>query len=369
MAWGTAQNLAAPDSDCRRDGHGPVAVVLRKRPPASRILRRQVPIARKVLAPKPSHVGLLGRQDESKPRIRCMPSSTDALLGAEFVQTLSSMHLEDSWYAFVPSMLGENVAADAAARAVVRAQGLCAIVARCDSLYLAAISTLWASLDVSDSALVAVGLLYLYESILKDTPVAFFSHARGISAILVARSRSTPVTPLTRAVLYGNTHGSFQEPVAIGASSPFDDPYWLEFEPAATYAMTESAVKLRRLANQTMIRLPGLIAKVRSLREDGRPSGQLLCTTTRLANEIYFLTSEDAESELLHRVALKDTRDPLDKAIMRYSFKLKSLYEKETLLLYWGNRLMVIKLCLWLHRLHDEQNPNGSTLQPAMSKN
>ncbi|KAK0306761.1 hypothetical protein LTR91_002541 [Friedmanniomyces endolithicus] len=298
-----------------------------------------------------------------------MPSSTDALLGAEFVQTLSSMHLEDSWYAFVPSMLGENVAADAAARAVVRAQGLCAIVARCDSLYLAAISTLWASLDVSDSALVAVGLLYLYESILKDTPVAFFSHARGISAILVARSRSTPVTPLTRAVLYGNTHGSFQEPVAIGASSPFDDPYWLEFEPAATYAMTESAVKLRRLANQTMIRLPGLIAKVRSLREDGRPSGQLLCTTTRLANEIYFLTSEDAESELLHRVALKDTRDPLDKAIMRYSFKLKSLYEKETLLLYWGNRLMVIKLCLWLHRLHDEQNPNGSTLQPAMSKN
>ncbi|KAK0871058.1 hypothetical protein LTR87_013008 [Friedmanniomyces endolithicus] len=366
MTWSTAQDLAPPEPDRPKDDNGPVAVVMRKRPAVVRVSRRQVPIARKLLAPKPSRVELLALKDEAKPRIHRMPSSVDALLGAELVQTLSSMHLEDSWYAFVPSMLGENVAADAAARAVVRAHDCCSTpgtptaVARCDSSYLAAINTLRPSLDVSDSALVAVGLLYLYESILKDTPVAFFSHARGISAILLARSRSTPVTPLTRAVLYGNTHGTFQEPVAMGISSPFDDPYWLEFEPAATYTMAESAVKLRRLANQTMIQLPGFIAKVRSLREDGTLSGQLLCTTTRLANEIYSLTSEGAESELLHLVALKETKDVLDKVIMRYSFEFKSFYEKETLLLYWGNRLMVIKLCLWLHRLHNKQGANGS---------
>ncbi|KAK5722608.1 hypothetical protein LTR15_005839 [Elasticomyces elasticus] len=359
MEWSRVESLV-PLHLQALDPRAEKVALKRKRRPKASTQRALVPIANRPIAPKQGYVGLIAQNEDSEPApppIYRMSSSGDALLGAELVQTLSNLHLNDSWYSFVPSMLGDSVAADAAAKAVVKAHEFCATkgtptgVARCDSSYLAALNTLRASLDVSDSALVAVGLLYLYEGIMKDQPTAYFSHAGGISAILLARPRTAPVTALTRAVLYGNTHGTFQQPLLQGTASPFDDPYWLDFEPATTYNLTASAVKLRKYANQSTIRLPGLIAKVRSIREASVPNRKLFLDSTRVALEILAMTDQSAENELLHRVTLKETKDIFDKAIFRYSFEFKSLYEKETLLLYWGNRLMILKLCLELHHL------------------
>ncbi|KAK3116241.1 hypothetical protein LTR53_003612 [Teratosphaeriaceae sp. CCFEE 6253] len=150
----------------------PAALPIR-RPSAPRKPRRLAP---NTCIPLKGFIGLIARREEPKPNIHRIPSSADALLGAELVWTLSALNLTDSWYAFVPSMLGTSPATDAAARAVNKAHKLCATpgtptaLARCDSSYLTAINALRTSLDLSDSALVAAGLVYLYEGIMKGKP-------------------------------------------------------------------------------------------------------------------------------------------------------------------------------------------------------
>ncbi|KAK3116242.1 hypothetical protein LTR53_003613 [Teratosphaeriaceae sp. CCFEE 6253] len=142
-------------------------------------------------------------------------------------------------------------------------------------------------------------------------------------------------------------------PLYKGTASPFDDPYWLDFDPATPEPVAESTIRLRKLANQGTIRMPGLIANVRSLRQYGSNQGRLLSKATSLANDILALKDEGAENELLHHVTLKATRDIVDKPIMPYSFEFRSVYEKETLLLYWATKLMIIKLCMVLHTMND----------------
>ena len=310
-----------------------------------------------------------------RPIIRRVTSSSHALLSAEFVEVLTDLNLSNSWWAFVPSLLGSSSATDVAARAVIKAHALGhtanpspANTSRCDAMYVKAIEALRISLDVSDPALATVGLLCLYEGIMKSQMKAHLSHAGGISAILLSRRKASPqhATPLARAALYGNTYGTFLEPCNLGIASSFDDPYWLDLDPTSCSSepMTTEAVRLRKLSNQLLIRLPGLIAKVRSLRQQADAAvlarGALL-DVVKHAVELLRLRDNDAETALLHRVSVRSTVDAFDKAIVPYSFKFQSLNEKETLLLYWGARLMINKLCLVMEGLKHRVTPGPSS--------
>lgn len=261
-------------------------------------------------------------------------------------------------------MLGANTAIDLAANAVIKAHDAVLgddsmQVARSTDSYLRAINVLRKSIDVSDNALAAVGLLAVYEYVHKDRPRAYFSHAGGMTTILLSRPRRDLATPMTRAILYANTHGTFQEPCALGIASPFDDPYWLDMEPASfTHVLTDEVRKLRKLGNQLLIRLPGLIARVRALRQNEVSLVSSIAKAHVIACELLQLKDEHAESTLLHRVSVRATTDKFDKAIVPYSFTFNSHYEKETALLYWGTRMMIVKLCIILERLRVESSLN-----------
>jgi hypothetical protein len=266
-------------------------------------------------------------------------------------------------------MLGSHETTDAAAQAVIKAHSsspddsATGQKLKADKSYVTAIQTLRGSLDASDSTLVAVGLLTLYEMIRKDQPEAFFSHAGGMSAILRARMDKSAVTSVMRAAFYNNSYATFQEPLSNGTASPFDDPFWLDLEPATITSLSKSAARLRKLSNQTFIRLPGLISKARQLREKsaaGWPDETLLKQTCAIANNLLQQQDSAAESDLLHQVSVKPTIDPFDKVVVPYSFSIDSYNDKETLLVYWGSRLMVLKLCLVLDDLQEAITPPGS---------
>ncbi|KAK3675508.1 hypothetical protein LTR78_004591 [Recurvomyces mirabilis] len=305
----------------------------------------------------PKHVAL-------RPVITRIASAPASLQSAQLARVISDMHLTSSWYAFVPAMLGFSPPMDTAARAVIRAHSLARLPdhiaqPRSDSAYVAAIEALRSNLDASDPSFVAVGLLGLYEIIRKEEPDAFFSHADGMSAIMRARSRNSPASPIMRAAFYGNTFATFQQPLDKGVASIFDDPYWLGQEPISREPLSTETAKLRKIGNQGLIRLPGLIAKTRTLRQQtdvGWPNAELLQSVVRLASRMdKELQDGESENTLLHRVSVKPTLDPYDKQIVPFSFGIVTYHDKETLLVYWGMRLMVLKICLLLDDMEKAQ--------------
>lgn len=132
----------------------------------------------------------------------------------------------------------------------------------------------------------------------------------------------------------------------LGIASPFDDPYWWGLEPISLESTTPEARTLRKLSNQLFIRIPGLVQKVRSLRQSAGVVSQHLAKAIELSHELGMVHDDNTENTLLHRVVVSGTVDTFDKTVVPYSFKFLSPYEKETLLLYWSARLMVAKLCV-----------------------
>ncbi|KAK5117589.1 hypothetical protein LTR62_005011 [Meristemomyces frigidus] len=267
-------------------------------------------------------------------------------------------------------MLGHSTTADAAARAVIRAHSLSGVPdkiagPRAHAAYLAAIAALRTSLDTSDCSFVAVGLLTLYEAIRKDEPDAFFSHADGMGAIMRARQHDSRLSPLIRAAFYGNTHATFVQPLEAGTASPFDDPFWLDQDFVAIDSLSSETAKLRKLVNQGLIRLPGLIAKTRIVREHLASNK----TPLPVCNQSVLLLAEaleqqlqdpEVENTLLHRVSIHPTIDLFDRSVVPYSFSTSNFHDKETLLLYWAMRLMLLKICLLLDHIIITHTPNPS---------
>ena len=288
------------------------------------------------------------------------------------------MKLTTTWYAFVPAMLGTYATLDMAAKAVIQAHRLSgpgvprSYAAQCNRSYVSAVDCLRLSLDTSDSTLATAGLLSLYETIRKHEPNSLFTHGRGISAILRARPRAMHPTLLMRAALHGSTHATFQDPLISGTASPFDEPYWLDIEPAACLrALAPETSALRKLSNQLNIRLPALIACVRQLRQSAKAPMDLLLRTHELAKDILKLKNDAAETALLHRVAIRRTLDVYDEAFIPYSFAFESPYDTETLLIYWGTYLLALKLNLTLIELQKSSSStaDGSNESAASSVN
>ena len=138
---------------------------------------------------------------------------------------------------FVPAYVSADNAIDLAVKAIVHARSSQArsdsrSSALASSYYSKAIEAVRKSLSSSDQTLLAVALLSLYEYLVRSDFKAWLSHTEGISAIIIARGESTPISDLCRAILYGNGDHAFHRSCSLGQPSPFEAQALLESEPS-----------------------------------------------------------------------------------------------------------------------------------------
>lgn len=193
------------------------------------------------------------------------------------------------------------------------------------------------SLDESDSTPVTNALLCLYESTVRRRIGPRISHRRGITAIAMARAISQKRSSVARPVLYGNWTQDFRTSVAEGLPSPFEGAEWITAGPAyRTDGLLPGVVQLRNLAQRAYVRLPRLIALIRRVRET--PSDlfdrEVLNQATTLAIQLNDLQDTEAESQLLHRVHVYQTKDYQAGPFVPYSLCFKTMDEFNAALLY-----------------------------------
>lgn len=114
-----------------------------------------------------------------------VPISPEVQLAKRFINSLGRLHMQAAWCLLVPGYIGHAPEIDLAAEAVVAAINLQAQkdnsknIAAAHVAYGQALTSLRQKIDFSDSSLVAVGLLSLYEGIMRMHTSAQFSHRYG----------------------------------------------------------------------------------------------------------------------------------------------------------------------------------------------
>lgn len=269
-------------------------------------------------------------------------------LAKRYVMSLGRLSMHAGWCLLVPNYIGHHLQIDLAAQAVIAAidspKGNPSSNARI--AYGHALSALRQQIDFSDSSLVTVALLSLYEATTRMHTPAQFSHRYGIAKIMLSKPKlSSGPSELDRALLYSDWDRRWRVPVALGVVSPFEDPYWLNAEPLRRHS-PEQIVRLRVLTNRIYITLPRLILYVRQLREDsGCDVSEAAERTSSLANELLKLKDQDAESFLLHGVKVVPTKGQWDIPIVKYSFEYQTLQQMSFANAYWHSRLILMQLC------------------------
>lgn len=293
-----------------------------------------------------------------------LPMAAANKLSIQAAHALNNLQLCRSWFAFIPSQLGQDKIIDACAAAVIKAHDH--HFRRDEETknlgrkhYLYAVSLVRKHLCASDSALLSVALLTLFEMLMKAEPRAVYAHIQGLNCILQARPKSQESSEITRAIAYATADEHFKHACIAQTSSPFEHRKWLDMDPVSQFgAMPEEVASLRKIAHQLLIRLPRLIKDVRRCRQgdlDDDPVGW--GKTIQLAHDLLALYDDEAETRVLHRVNVVSTEDPTDRPIMTFSYNFRSFDELEAAIYYWQTRLMVIKLCLNLDSAFETRQP------------
>ena len=135
------------------------------------------------------------------------------------------------------------------------------------------------------------------------------------------REPLTKTTELTRAILYLTWLCSFVDPILSNTPSQYEHGRWFSLEPARVHASDPDTISLRKLSNQLLIRLPRLIIAVKYIRDhEGRVGSAVFDAALELAKELLLLADDSSESELLHRLRIQKTHDPIVKLVVPYSF-------------------------------------------------
>lgn len=290
-------------------------------------------------------------------------------LSDQLVYALEGLNLQHTFLSCVPSSIGSSDAIDSATRAVTTAfefqrSGNEKLAPISKAHYTKAIGLVRESIGTSDSSLAAVGLLNVYESLMRATTgaqnlAAYFAHNQGMGAILLARPNDPDqISDMSRAVLYLLWDRTFRVPCRLGVPSPFENTIWEDVEPVdgrGNTPLRPEVRSLRLLTNKLFIRLPRLVMQVRTLREQSATSSPITDDqaepTLRLAREILNMKNMDAETKFLHNVSVVKTETEGDRNIAPYSFAFRSVYDMETGVLYWETRLIILRLCMVLEQL------------------
>ncbi|KAK3070610.1 hypothetical protein LTR53_010165 [Teratosphaeriaceae sp. CCFEE 6253] len=317
--------------------------------------RRQRPLAKAV---KPAYAHDLYHQDATSLTLHHPHSETTDLLSA-VTDTLQRMRMSQGFYALVPSRIGHCTAVDSAAAAMVLGcQGRSSHAhAATDRSYMKAISRLRAALvrpeqhaPHGDNLLLAAAMLASFNLVHGSDGAQYSLHARGISALLLTYGADRGPSELARGVLWWHWPGMFQIPVARGEASPFDTPVWLDQDVGTTIHAAPDVNKLSSIGNTLLIRLPRLIALVRSLRLNPTDPA-LLQQGIALSTEMQQMKDLTAENNLLHLVRLVKTATAADARIVPISFD----FDRPAVFLgaakYWQTVLLLNRLCLALAAL------------------
>ncbi|KAK5165525.1 uncharacterized protein LTR77_009054 [Saxophila tyrrhenica] len=282
-------------------------------------------------------------------------------------------------YAFIPARLGHNTTNDAVAEAIIKAQEYYFsgdLTKWRQSIYYQAlaVSQLRKSLDASDTTLMTVAMLTLYEDVARFDELSWYPHQHAIVSILQARPESWPTSDMATAVLYAFWGPSFGFSCFEGTPSPFDEKKWLSLDPVwQTCAASQALSKLRKLAHQLLIQTPRLVAMLWDI--NGRSNRSVdsaeLERLSTLAQCLYDRVDAESEGVLLHNVAVVRSPDRAGKALVAYVFEFHSIDEMETAVLYWIARIHINRLCrsiLELAAVDEKPYPNqGDTAKTMQS--
>ena len=113
--------------------------------------------------------------------------------------------------------------------------------------------------------------------------------------------------------------------------------------------MSPLTVRLAHLGHQLLLRLPRLIAELRSF--NSADAGANLFTKLHQTQQLLMPENVEAEDEVLHRVRRIKTSVPLDEVANPCSFEFESLAEHRAALSYCKTRLLPTNLCIKLPSL------------------
>ncbi|KAK3615333.1 hypothetical protein LTR56_026655 [Elasticomyces elasticus] len=213
------------------------------------------------------------------------------------------------------------------------------------ALKLAMVSVTTPHLRDQDETVAALSLLFATGTLIQLYDRSWdggMSHLSGAFALLCAKPPNRRASPAIRAALCAAGFHTFISPTFAGIVSPFEDPAWLDMELVQLRDPSEKLVRLRRVNHQLFIKLPRFIAGVRALRNGEM---DVLAEIMVLSDELMALEDKEAETWLLHRVRIVNTRDSGDKVIVGcFSFESPVLEEMDAAICYWQMYLTLTKL-------------------------
>ena len=294
-------------------------------------------------------------------------SSPDSRLALAFKNSYEQSEHHDRWLTLIPSRLGYDRTADFSVKVFLASADFChdpTPTARKvhQQAYARALQSLRTSLITeakaksSEDTLLAIAILISTEFMVYGADL--FTHLKGAGALLAAQpDDGTQASELARAIMMFNWVATFAVPLGQGTSSPYDtNPRWLDMDPPECHATTAEAMRLRKISHKLFIRLPRLIAAVRTLRTSDNVARSTFVATADLAKELLKLEDKAAESEVLHTLSVRKTPHP-DGLVVPYRFHFPDYHLYEALVYYYQTRILLIKLCLKLADLRPPSHP------------
>lgn len=204
-----------------------------------------------------------------------------------------------------------------------------------------------------DATLITVALLAICEVMMSNHSAArqrnVFVHWSGLRSVFLAKYQPSRISDMGRSILYNLWDCSFGVACATGTASPFEDGTWTQLEPVISPSMTIDALALRKIASIFFMRVPTLLAHVRSLREmAGYIDRDTTLSTGKIASELILYRDDVAESAILHRVRIAKTKDESSRHVVPYSYTFFNVDDFNAVVLYWSMKQFLNNLCIAL---------------------
>ena len=262
------------------------------------------------------------------------------------IESIEFFRQQDTNYAYIPSRYGTNSALDAAADMFVCMQDYIKsptqhLLVKLYHQHGEALSRFRLSLGVSEEAYMTCALFVLFDIIIGKQQIGESKHSDFLQQIL-AQLDPNQGTDFRQAAFYDNRYWFFFNPNTDNAMSPCDNGHWEDVVWASQIARPKMEAQLLQASTQLFVRLPRLMAYVRSIRNG---TAQDLEQVTNLACELHALENDKAEHQLLKNIKVSATSDTLDRKFVRLSYEFKTFLQWEAAILYWIARLILIRLC------------------------
>ncbi|KAF2166359.1 hypothetical protein M409DRAFT_66803 [Zasmidium cellare ATCC 36951] len=290
------------------------------------------------------------KQAPLPPPLLYQPQSSETLVIIRAVDTIRCEHCEESWPRHLVVRYGQKPALDLSIKAIIAACAYARGVPKLtpDDCYKAlarALAAVQATIKQSsgspdDDMLASTALLAPFDGVIqKNGGIPMRLHIEGLAAILAARPPTYPVTQLARDIVNFYACDAAVMACVQGTPSSFEGI-------APAYYITDDRngdrAHLRALGDELFIRLPRLVALVRSLQLQSPVQNQLLFEALALSESLLQLQDADAEARLVSTAMASSDSVPAP-------FRFASDLDYEALMGYWQSRLSLMRLDQRLH--------------------